>query len=236
MFGLLLRYFTQVNIQADGTVFLIFSIIAMASMFAGNLLALLQNNIKRLLAYSSISHLGYLLTAFLASGSMRVTAVTFYLAAYFVTTLGAFGVVSVLSGTERDADSMDDYRGLSTRRPWMAGIFTAMLFSLAGIPLTAGFIGKFYVVSAGIGSALWLLVIILVVNSAIGLFYYLRIVVAMYQSPDEEKRAGKALDAAPSLSLTDRVVLAVLMVLLVWLGIYPAPLIRMIQLTTTRLI
>jgi NADH-quinone oxidoreductase subunit N len=236
VFGLLLRYFTRVNIQADGTLFLIFAIIAIASMFAGNLLALLQNNIKRLLAYSSISHLGYLLVAFLASNSMRITAVTFSLAAYFVTTLGAFGVVSVMSGRERDADSMDDYRGLSTRRPWLAGIFTAMLLSLAGIPLTAGFIGKFYVVSAGIGSALWLLVIILVVNSAIGLFYYLRIVVAMYQSPDEEKRAGKAPDAAPSLSLTDRVVLAVLMVLLVWLGVYPAPLIRMIQETAARLV
>jgi NADH-quinone oxidoreductase subunit N len=236
VFGLLLRYFTQVNIQADGTLFLIFAIIAMASMFAGNLLALLQNNIKRLLAYSSISHLGYLLVAFLASGGMRITAVAFYLAAYFVTTLGAFGVVSVMSGKERDADRMDDYRGLSARRPWLAGIFTAMLLSLAGIPLTAGFIGKFYVVSAGIGSALWLLVIILVVNSAIGLFYYLRIVVAMYQSPEEEKRAGKAPDAAPSLSLTDRVVLAVLMVLLVWLGVYPAPLIRMIQAMAARLV
>jgi NADH-quinone oxidoreductase subunit N len=236
VFGLLLRYFTQVNINASGPIFLVFTVIAIASMFAGNLLALLQNNIKRLLAYSSISHLGYLLVAFLASGGMRITAVAFYLAAYFVTTLGAFGVVSVMSGRERDADSMDDYRGLSTRRPWLAGIFTAMLLSLAGIPLTAGFIGKFYVVSAGIGSALWLLVIILVVNSAIGLFYYLRIVVAMYQLPDEEKRAGKTPDAAPSLSLTDRVVLAVLMVLLVWLGVYPAPLIRMIQAMAARLV
>lgn len=236
VFGLLLRYFTQVNIQAYSMLFLIFTIIAIASMFAGNLLALLQNNIKRLLAYSSISHLGYLLVAFLASGSMRVTAVTFYLAAYFVTTLGAFGVVSVMSGKERDADRMDDYRGLSARRPWMAGIFTAMLFSLAGIPLTAGFIGKFYVVSAGIGSALWLLVIILVVNSAIGLFYYLRIVVAMYQSPDEELVAGEASVPAPSLSLAERMVLAVLLVLLVWLGVYPAPLIRLIQSTAARLV
>ena len=121
VFGLLLRYFTQVNINASGPIFLVFTVIAIASMFAGNLLALLQNNIKRLLAYSSISHLGYLLVAFLASGGMRITAVAFYLAAYFVTTLGAFGVVSVMSGRERDADSMDDYRGLSSRRPWLAG-------------------------------------------------------------------------------------------------------------------
>jgi len=236
VFGLLLRYFTQVNINTESPLFLIFTIIAMASMFAGNLLALLQNNIKRVLAYSSISHLGYLLVAFLASGGMRVTAVTFYLAAYFVTTLGAFGVVSVMSGKERDADRMDDYRGLSSRRPWLAGIFTAMLLSLAGIPLTAGFIGKFYVVSAGIGSALWLLVIILVVNSAIGLFYYLRIVVAMYQSPDEMKGIEIVPLSAASVSFADRVVLAGLMLALLWLGVYPAPLIRMIQATAARLI
>ncbi len=236
VFGLLLRYFTQVNMNADSPMFLTFTIIAIASMFAGNLLALLQNNIKRILAYSSISHLGYLLVAFLASGGMRVTAVTFYLAAYFVTTLGAFGVVSVLSGKERDADRMDDYRSLSSQRSWLAGIFTAMLLSLAGIPLTAGFIGKFYVVSAGVGSALWLLVIILVVNSAIGLFYYLRIVVAMYQPPDEEKGSGKVPVTAPSLSFADRVVLAGLTLTLLWLGVYPAPFIRMIEATAARLV
>ncbi len=236
VFGLLLRYFTQVNIQAYSTLFLIFTIIAIASMFAGNLLALLQNNIKRVLAYSSISHLGYLLVAFLASGGMRTTAVAFYLAAYFVTTLGAFGVVSVMSERERDADRINDYRGLSSRRPWLAGIFTAMLFSLAGIPLTAGFIGKFYLVSAGIGSALWLLVIVLVMNSAIGLFYYLRIVVAMYQPPDEVKGAEKAPATVPSLSFAERVVLAGLTLALVWIGVYPAPLIRIIQATAARLV
>jgi NADH-quinone oxidoreductase subunit N len=117
----------------------------------------------------------------------------------------------------------------------MAGIFTAMLLSLAGIPLTAGFIGKFYIVSAGIGSALWLLVIILVVNSAIGLFYYLRIVVAMYQSPDDKKGIRKAPAAPASLSLADRAVLTGLTLALVWIGVYPAPLIRLIQATTTRL-
>jgi NADH-quinone oxidoreductase subunit N len=86
--------------------------------------------------------------------------VTFYLVAYFVTTLSAFGVITVPSGQERDADTMYDFRGLFWRRPWLASIFTAALLSLAGIPLTAGFVGKFYVLAAGIGSALWLLVIV----------------------------------------------------------------------------
>jgi NADH-quinone oxidoreductase subunit N len=117
--------------------YLIFTIIAIASMFTGNLLALFQSNVKRILAYSSISHLGYILVTLLASGAIAATAAAFYLSAYFITTLGAFGVVTILSEKDRDADSMDDYRGLAWRRPWLAGVFTAMLLSL-GIPLTAG--------------------------------------------------------------------------------------------------
>ena len=122
-------------------------------MLAGNLPALLlQNNVKRILAYSSIAHFGYLLTAFIASGSLAVTAVTFYLVAYFVATVGAFGVVTALSGPQRDADQIEDYRGLFWSRPWLAGVLTGMLLSLAGIPLTVGFVGKFYLVAAGAGS------------------------------------------------------------------------------------
>ncbi len=230
VFALLLRYFVQVDIHAYPSLFAAVALIAVASMLAGNLLALMQNNVKRILAYSSIAHLGYLLVAFLAGGAMRVTAVTFYLVAYFITTLGAFGVITVLSGKERDADTMDDYRGLFRRRPWLALVFSAMLFSLAGIPLTAGFIGKFYVVAAGAGSALWLLVIALVINSAIGLFYYLRIIIALYAEPAEEEVLS-----SPALSLSGSLVLAVLTILLLWLGIYPAPLIEMIHSMTTGL-
>jgi NADH-quinone oxidoreductase subunit N len=224
MFALLLRYFMNVDIHEYGSLFAAVAFIAVISMFIGNLLALLQDNVKRILAYSSIAHLGYLLVAFLAGGELRVTAVTFYLVAYFITTLGAFGVVSVLSGKERDADALDDYRGLFRARPWLALIFSAMLFSLAGIPLTAGFIGKFYVVAAGAGSALWLLVMTLVINSAIGLFYYLRIIVAMYAYQVEEKASSVS-----ALSMTGSLVLLVLTILLIWLGVHPAPLIEIIH-------
>ncbi len=224
VFAILLRYFTEIRIQASGSLYLAFTLIAIASMFVGNLLALMQNNVKRILAYSSIAHLGYLLVAFLAGERRGATAVTFYLVAYFVTTLSAFGVITVLSGPERDADTMDDFRGLLWRRPWLASIFIASLLSLAGLPLTAGFVGKFYVLAAGTGSALWLLVIILISNSAIGLYYYLRIVVAMYRDTTREISV-----AVPSLSLAGSIALAGLTFLLVWLGVYPAPLIRMIQ-------
>jgi NADH-quinone oxidoreductase subunit N len=223
VFAVVLRYFSMVGVPISGSIFMIFTIIAISSMFAGNLLALFQTNIKRILAYSSVSHLGYILVTLLASGHMAAAAAAFYLSAYFITTLGAFGVVTLLSEKDRDADSMDDYRGLAWSRPWLAGVFTAMLLSLAGIPLTAGFVGKFYVVAAGVGSGLWLLVVILTVNSALGLYYYLRIIVALYTRGKEE------MTAAPALSLSGSAVLAGLTVLLVWLGVYPVPVIQMIQ-------
>jgi NADH-quinone oxidoreductase subunit N len=225
LFGLLLRYFREAP-ATGGTVFLVFTIIAIASMVVGNLLALLQNNVKRILAYSSIAHLGYLLVAFQAGGLLGGRAATFYLTAYFVTTLGAFGVVSVLSAGDRDADRIEDYRGLFWRRPALAGVLVVMLFSLAGIPLTAGFLGKFYVVAAGAASATWLLLLVLVTTSAIGIYYYLRIIVALYAT---ETPAIHAEHVEPRMHATSRVVLTVLTGVLFWLGIYPAPLLAVIQ-------
>jgi NADH-quinone oxidoreductase subunit N len=230
VFAILLRYFTYIDMLRGNPVVILLICVAVVSMFAGNLLALFQDNVKRLLAYSSIAHMGYLLVAFLAGGELRVTAVIFYLVAYFITTLGAFGVVTVLSGKERDADRLDDYRGLFFRRPWLAGIFTAMLLSLAGIPMTAGFIGKFYVVAAGVNSVLWIPVLSLVVASAIGLFYYLRVLVAMYTPlPLPAEAAGHSMPAMPAGTLA----LAVLIFLLLWLGLYPGPVLEVITAMST---
>lgn len=235
MVALLLRYFTAFGVTRYGSILLIFSLIAIASMIVGNLLALLQNNIKRILAYSSIAHLGYILVAFLAGGALAFEAVGFYLVAYFVTTLVAFGIVTVLSSAERDADQIEDYRGLFWRRPWLAGAFTATLLSLAGIPLTAGFVGKFYVLSAGVQATLWVPVIVLVVASTIGLFYYLRVIVALYSRPSAEEDAHPSF-VLPALSLTGAAVLAVLVLLLVWFGVYPAPLITVIRAAVFKIV
>lgn len=221
MFALLLRYFFTANAQY--TVFLVFAIIAVASMLTGNLLALRQSNVKRILAYSSIAHLGYALVAFLAGGAMAAEAVTFYLVAYTITTLGAFGVITVLSRTERDADDIEDYRGLFWQRPVIAAVFTTMLLSLAGIPVTAGFVAKFYVIAAGATAASWGLIIVLAVGSAIGLFYYLRIVAAMYSTRVEEAPLAERIPVAGG------VLLGALTVALVWLGVYPTPLVNMIR-------
>ena len=223
VFALLLRYFAEVTLVSHPDLLVVFTVIAVASMIAGNLLALFQSNIKRLLAYSSIAHFGYILVAFISAGSLGLRAVTFYLVAYFVTTIGAFGVVTLLSPKERDAAAIEDYEGLFQRRPWLAGAFTLILLSLAGMPLTAGFIGKVYIVTAGIGTLLWLPVIILIVTSAVSLFYYLRIVSAIYRN------ARQVVSIAPASALGGRIVMVVLFVLLVWWGVYPAPLVTLIE-------
>jgi NADH-quinone oxidoreductase subunit N len=234
MFALLLRYFFSLEGRVPREIFLVFTIIAIASMLGGNLLALLQNNVKRILAYSSIAHLGYLLVAFEAGGKFAAEAVTFYLVAYFITTLGAFGVITVLSNEEREADALEDYRGLFWRRPGLALIFTAMLLSLAGIPLTAGFLGKFYVLAAGVSDQLWLLIFVLIASSAIGLFYYLRIVVVLYASAPRIEQESEP--ASPHQPLAGRALLAVLTILLIWFGTYPSGLLELIRSATSKLV
>ncbi len=183
MFVVLLRFVVITEALRYDAVVIVFSLIAVLSILAGNVLTLLQNSLKRILAYSSIAHMGYLIIAVIASyfaaSTISIEAVTFYLLAYMIMSLGAFGVASVVSSSEKEFDLVSDYQGLFWRDPWLALIFTGMLLSLAGIPLTVWFIGKFYLFFAGVESALWVLLLVLVVGSGIGLFYYLRIVYRM---------------------------------------------------------
>src|SRR5487761_395611 len=240
MFALLLRYFYWSGSRQFSAVFVIFTIIAIASMIAGNFLAMMQNNVKRLLAYSSIAHMGYVLVAFEAAGALAARAVTFYLVAYFITTLGAFGVITMMSGGQRDADSIEDYRGLFWRRPALAAVFTAMLLSLAGIPLTAGFIAKYYIIFAGASSAMWLLVFVLIGSSIFGLFYYLRVIVAMYlgltHGHDEAEAHAPASSLIPALSLTGGIALVMVTILLIWIGVYPTAVLHWVQAATAGII
>jgi NADH-quinone oxidoreductase subunit N len=226
VFALVLRLFAMLDIN-NSKLYIVFASIAIASMFIGNFLALLQNNIKRILAYSSIAHLGYLFIVLLVSGPLAVAAGTFYLLAYFITTLGAFGVITVLSNNDTEPDTLEACRGLASRHPWLTAVFTAMLLSLAGIPLTAGFIGKFYLLWAGVSAHLWLLIIILVINSAISLFYYLRIIVALYSEVTWPRFASG--HATYPLSLVSSFVLTILTILLIWIGVYPTGFLRLIE-------
>jgi NADH-quinone oxidoreductase subunit N len=228
VFALLLRLTVAMDLERHAAFWNLIAIVAVLSMFGGNLLALFQSDVKRILAYSSIAHLGYALVAFLAGGSLAVESVTVYLTAYVLTSLGAFTVVALLSTSREDADPLDRYQGLFWRRPWMCAAMMVMLLSLAGIPLTVGFIGKFYAIAAGVGSGLWILLIILVTNSVIGLFYYLRILVVMLQP------ASSAVQPIGTRSDTrylwiGSTSLAVVTLLAVWIGVNPEPLIRVVR-------
>jgi len=226
VFALLLRYFISTGSYAYPSLLNTLSCIAGLSILGGNLLALLQNNVKRLLAYSSIAHMGYLMVGFIAGGSIPsawvVESVTFYLLAYFITTIGAFGVVSVLSTPDMEADDLSEYRGLFWRRPWLAAVFTLMLLSLAGIPLTAGFIGKFYIFTDAADGGLWGLLAAVIVGSGLGLYYYLRIVIVMSMSL-------KTTEIKPAYDWVSAVLLAVLTIALIWFGVYPNLLVDVIQ-------
>jgi NADH-quinone oxidoreductase subunit N len=221
MLALLLRLFTDLGWRQHGSLVVVIAVMAIASMFVGNFLALLQGSVKRILAYSSIAHMGYMLVAFLAAGRLGVEAVTFYLVTYFVTTLGAFGVVAALSDHTGDRDALDEYRGLAWRRPWLAALLSACLFSLAGIPLTAGFMGKYTIVLAGAGVGLWVILSLLVINSVISLYYYLRVIVTVYSAPRTDTD-GERPSPFP-VSLAGGVLLTAIAVLLFWIGIYPGP-------------
>ncbi|WP_263415791.1 NADH-quinone oxidoreductase subunit N [Terriglobus albidus] len=222
MFALLLRWFHVNSGDITGVPGLVLSILAIASMLTGNLLALRQTNVKRILAYSSIAHMGYLLVALLAGGALGAPAATYYLTAYMVTILGAFGVMTALSGRQHEAMSLDSYRGLFWRRPLLAAAFTTMLFSLAGIPFTAGFLGKFYVLMAGASASRWVLLFTLIVSSTIGLFYYLRIVVVMYAQPEGAGETENPDDTRTlPVPLPATLALAALTGLVFLLGVYP---------------
>src|SRR5712664_3690335 len=176
-FAVLLRVMFEAN--APGRFWLIW-VSAALSMTLGNVGALVQDNIKRLLAYSSIAHAGYVLVAFAAQPELGTSAAMFYTAAYAAMNVGAFAVVSHFANAGEKYVTLEDYAGLARKSPALAATFTFFLMSLIGIPITGGFFAKFYVLSAALKSNLVGLAIILVLNSALGAYYYLRIIVMMY--------------------------------------------------------
>ncbi len=227
--AVLLRLFSGIDLELHSGLFLVLAVVAASSMIAGNLLALLQDNIKRILAYSSIAHFGYLLVAFIAGGTNGAAAATFYLVTYFAATLIAFGTIGFLSPTDQEADTVEDYRGLFWLRPGPAALLSIALFSLLGLPLSAGFMGKFFLIGAGTGAGLWTLLILLAASSAIGLYYYLRVVVAMYSSADGNTVKERGSAAAPPFSASVVTILVLLALFTIAIGVYPEPMINLIQ-------
>lgn len=222
VFVLLLRLWQNGQAQTMEPFQLVLGFVAAISILAGNVLALLQQSLKRLLAYSSIAHMGYALAAFVAGsalgGPFQPESVAFYLAAYVLTSLVALGAVSALSSDAEECDHLECYRGLFWSRPLIAALLTVSLLSLAGIPLTVGFIGKFYVFAAGVDAGLWWLVAAVILGSGLGLYYYLRVVLAMLDQAGDQQTGEPA---GSSLLALSGVTLAVL-----GLGIYPEPLMQ----------
>ena len=190
MLAVTLRLLLVSNAIELNVVTTVLTVMAAASIIFGNLLALLQENVKRLFAYSSIAHLGYLLVIIIAAakipGALSVEGVSFYMLAYFVMSLSGFAVISALSNSEKEYDQLADFRGLFWRNSWVSAVLITVLLSLAGIPLTAGFIGKFYIFTTGVESELWFLLTMLIIGSAIGLYYYLRLIYIMLQPAEDD--------------------------------------------------
>jgi NADH-quinone oxidoreductase subunit N len=178
-FALFLRILITVE-HANNLWFWAIWISAAVTMFVGNLTAAVQSNVKRMLAYSSVAHAGYILVAFAARNVIGTAAVLFYLAAYALMKVGAFTTLAWLGGTGEEFLDIDDYAGLASARPVAAACFSFFLLSLLGLPVTAGFLGKFYIFDAAVHAHLICLGVLLAVNSIIGSYYYLRVIVAMY--------------------------------------------------------
>jgi NADH-quinone oxidoreductase subunit N len=224
-FAVLLRVMFQAD--APGRLWLIW-VVAALSMTLGNIGALVQDNVKRLLAYSSIAQAGYMLIAFGALPNNGIAAVMFYTASYAAMNVGAFAVISHISGEGERYVTLEDYEGLGRRSPLLAAILTIFLLSLIGIPITGGFFAKFYVFSAALQANLVGLVIIGVINSAVASYYYLRLIVVMYM-----REAREDVPVSP-IPVGLGAALAISLVATVYLGVLPGRLLDYAARTATE--
>jgi NADH-quinone oxidoreductase subunit N len=215
-FAALLRVALTAFGSVIGELSTLFWALALASVVVGNVMAVIQTNLKRLLAYSSIAHAGYVLIGMAAATPEGYTAVLFYLVAYVFMNLGAFAVLVALANRGRDCEELQDLAGLARTRPGLAAMLTIFMLSLAGIPGTVGFVGKFLVFKAAVGSGLIGLTLVGVMGSLVSVYYYLRLPVVMYMSePGEASLRQES-------STGELLVLAVCVVLVLLLGLFPS--------------
>ena len=217
-FAALLRVFCFGFADLHAHLGTLFWILAVATMTVGNVMALRQNNIKRMLAFSSIAHAGYIMIALVVGNAESASAAALYLLCYAVTNLGAFIVISLVDSTETHADitAINSYAGLARRRPYLGIAMTLFLISLAGFPPTAGFMGKFILFKAAVMQGYYAIVVIAVLNSLVSVYYYLRVVVKMFMADPEERQL-----TVPALSPVALVGLVFTVAALFVIGIYP---------------
>jgi NADH-quinone oxidoreductase subunit N len=232
VFAVLLRLFLDAELYQYDAIMRMVGLVGILSMLAGNLLALLQTNLKRMLAYSSIAHIGYLLIVLVASRTagnraLAEEAAIYYLVAYAATTIAAFSLLTLvgLKRTDRGSTVLGSLSGLFWQRPLLASLMLVTMLSLAGIPLTAGFIGKLYLVQAGVAGSHWIMLGALVIGSGIGIYYYLRVVFYMARRPEDTRVTLLEGDEA----LPGTVLACALIALVLWLGIAPQPLIDYVR-------
>ena len=229
VFAVLLRFLFNATPVFHREWIILIYILAVASMCIGNLGALLQRDVKRLLAYSSIAHAGYLLVAFTAAAPAAVAGACFYTAAYAAMNVGAFLVLTELSGYGEGSRTLDDFTGMAQRKPGLSALLAFFLLSLIGIPFTGGFFGKFYAFSAAIGSGHVWLAIIGLANSGVACFYYLRLLAALYARP-----LADSLGYTPTrkLTLPAGLALAGTALATLGLGIFPGHMLNFVQRAT----
>lgn len=221
-FAAFFRVFTEAMPELASSWDMILSIIAVITMFVGNLGAIVQTNIKRLLAYSSISHAGYLLIAIIARNSLGGSALVFYMLVYTFMIFGAFGIVILIGREGKENLELEDYSGLGFQSPLLALSMSIFLLSLGGLPPLAGFIAKFYIFQAALNEGYVILVVLAVLNSAISFYYYLRVIVYMYM---KEPQGEFQITLTPITLLV--VVISVLVT--VELGLFPGPVLSLAQ-------
>lgn len=197
-------------------------IAAILTMVVGNITALSQTHVKRLLAYSSIAHMGYMLMALLAVRVNGAGAVMFYSAVYALMDLGAFGTVGLLSPEDSDLDLLDDYKGLGYSHPWSAGLLALSLFSLAGLPPTAGFMGKFVVFEAALQANFTVLAVVGILTAIVSVYFYLKVIVTLYMATEPSHISP------PRAGFCGDYVGGAVLLLLLWLGIFPSTVLRII--------
>ncbi|CAD6511447.1 NADH-quinone oxidoreductase subunit NuoN [Candidatus Profftia tarda] len=230
IFSAFMRFFISFPVTKSENIRLVIGVIAICSILFGNLMAITQKNIKRLLGYSSVAHLGYLLVTLIAVQSQQISleAVGVYLISYLLASLSSFGIVSLMSSpySGPDTESLFSYRGLFWHKPILSTLMTVSMLSLAGIPMMIGFIGKFYIIFVGINAHLWWLTGTVVLGSTIGLYSYLRVSVSMYLHAPEML----ARDTPHNWALTPGGCVVLLSgISLVLFGIFPQPLIFLVQ-------
>ena len=223
-FGAILRIFytSFANAYWDWRPFL--TVIAIATMLFGSLVAISQRDVKRMLAYSSIAHAGFLLTGVIALNKAGLEASIFYLFAYGIATLGAFGIVTLVRDSQGEVGDLSRWAGLGKRSPFIATVFATLLLAFAGIPLTSGFIGKFSIFSAAYESGNKLVVVVGVISSAIAAYFYIRVIVLMFFTDPAEDGTSVVI---PS-NLT-RLTITISFVITIFLGVFPAPILNFIS-------